>query len=334
MAKILITGGAGFIGYHLALRLSEDAGNTITIADNFIRGKKDPDFLKLLANPTIKLAPVDLTNWQEVKEKVRGYYDHIYHLAAIVGVKHCTSNPDRVLETNIQSTLNIIKLGRENKCKKMLFSSTCETYAGGFKLNVAKTPTAEDVPLIVTDVKNPRWSYAGSKLVGEQLIIFNSGEFKEGSYEYVILRYHNIYGPRMGYAHMLPEIIKRALAGENPLKVYGHNQTRAFCYIADAIEQTILSMANPQIKNEILHVGNSQEEISIIDGVKQILSSLNLKPALELLAAPAGSVDKRCPDTSKITALTGFIPKVSVSEGFSKTAEWYVQDLKKNGAWE
>jgi UDP-glucose 4-epimerase len=334
MIKILITGGAGFIGYHLANELANDSSNEIVIADNLQRGREDKYFLELISKRNVTFVQVDLINFMEIKEKIWQYYDHIYHLAGVVGVKHCMNNPERVLDINLRSTLNIVELAKVNKCGRLLFSSTCETYANGFELGVVNVPTVEEVPLIIKDVKNPRMSYAGSKIVGEQLVIFNSSEFIEDSYDYSIVRFHNIYGPRMGYAHFLPEVIKRTLDGEKPFKVYGHDHTRAFCYISDAIEQTILAMLHQNTKNEILHIGNSSGETKIVDGIKEIHSKMGFRPELELVDAPKGSVNRRCPDTTKIKKLTGFVPKVSVSEGFKETTAWYKNDLKENGAWE
>jgi UDP-glucose 4-epimerase len=331
--KILITGGAGFIGYHLASKLSENLNNNIVIADNLQRGRKDKYFSELISKENVKFISVDLTNYSEVKAKIGGHFDCIYHLAAIVGVKHCMNNPDKVLDINLKSTQNVVALAKENKCGRLLFSSTCETYASGFELGIVNVPTAESVPLVIKNVKNPRMSYAGSKIVGEQLVVFNSSEFG-GDFDYSIVRYHNVYGPRMGYAHMLPEVVKRSLSGENPFKVFGHDQTRAFCYVSDAVEQTILAMNHIDTKNEILHIGNSLGETKIVDGIKEIHSEIGYNGELEMVDAPFGSVNKRCPDTSKIHKLTGFVPKINVSEGFRKTTAWYINDLKENGAWE
>ncbi len=330
MSKILITGAAGFVGYHLANHLSKNSENQLVLADNLRRGRIDTLFKELIERPNVQFQQVNLMNLEEMKEKVWQYYDHVYHLAAIIGVKHCMNNPALVLDVNIITTMNVIKLVKENRCKRILFSSSCETYASSFDLGIVQVPTNEKVPLSIKDIYNPRMSYASSKLVGEQLVIFNSKD----NYEYVIVRYHNIYGPRMGYAHFLPEVVKRIVNKEDPFLVYGYNQTRAFCYISDAIKQTVLAMSSDKTKNEILHVGNSSEESKILRGVKILLDGLDHHPELKLVEPPLGSVDRRCPNTTKIKELTGFHPEVSLEEGFQKTMQWYVEDIKNNGVWE
>lgn len=330
MKNILITGGAGFIGYHLAKRLSEDDNNKIVIADNLHRGQMDEDFTQLINNmPNVRFEQVDLTNIESMS-KIWGYYDELYHLAAIIGVKHCMSHPDIVLKVNLLSTMNIIELAKDNKVKKVLFSSTCETYASGFDYNIVKVPTNEEVPLMISDVKNPRLSYASSKIVGEQMIIFNS----PGNYDYSIVRYHNIYGQRMGYAHVIPEVLKRIHQQEKPFKLYGANQTRSFCHVYDGVAETIAVMQSAKTNNEIVHIGNNTEEILIKDLVLKIFKILNVSLLTEEVPAPAGSVNRRCPDISKILRLTEVSPIVTLEEGLKLTVDWYWEQINKGKIWE
>lgn len=329
MAKILITGGAGFIGYHLARKLSGDLKNVITIADNLQRGRCDKEFKKLIEKSNVIFKKVDLIDVNSMKS-IWKYYDEVYHLAAIVGVKHCMKNPGEVLYTNVISTMNIIKLMIENKCKKIIFSSSSETYASGFSLGIVKVPTDETVPLSIADVKNPRFSYAGSKIIGEQLVIFNAN----GNYNYSIVRYHNISGPRMGYAHVIPEVVKRIYQNESPFKIYGYNQSRAFCYVDDAVEQTIGVMKSEKTNREIIHIGNDKEEILIKDLVKKIFALLDYNPDTVEIEASQGSVRRRCPNISKIERLIGINPKVSINEALKITVKWYLDDIEKNGIWE
>lgn len=329
MSKILITGGAGFVGYHLANKLSENPADEICIADNLVRGRMDKEFEELLRKPNLRIFSIDLTNLNSVKE-IWNYYNEVYHLAAVVGVKHCMRDPARVLEINLKSTMNITQLMIENGCKKIVFSSTCETYAGGFELGIVKVPTDERVPVSVSDIRNPRFSYAVSKIAGEQLVIFNAKD----NYDYTIVRYHNIFGPRMGYSHVIPEILKRVYQKENPFKIYGYDQTRAFCYVDDGVEQTIACMRNSSTDGEIVHVGNDQEEILIKVLVKKIFDLLDYKPEVLEVPAPPGSVKRRCPDISKVKRLTGVKPEVCLDEALKKTVDWYWEEIKKGNIWE
>ncbi len=329
MSKILVTGGAGFIGFNLAKRLSVDSSNTVHIADNLKRGRTDEEFKQLLLKPNVKFYNADLTNVDSMKA-IWEYYDEVYHLAAIVGVKHCTRDPAGVLNSNIMSTINIIRLITENKCKKLVFSSTSETYSGGFELGVIKIPTDETVPLCIADIKNPRFSYAVSKIVGEQMVIFNSRD----NYRFSIVRYHNVFGPRMGYAHVIPEILKRIYQGENPFKIYGFDQTRSFCFVEDAVSQTIACMGSNTADSEIVHIGNNQEEILIKDLVTKIFNLLNYDADTLEVPALSGSVSRRCPDISKLVSLTAVYPKITLDEGLKKTVEWYQEQLERGDVWE
>lgn len=329
MKKILITGGAGFIGYHLASKLSLDANNHIVIADNLHRGQMDEDFKTLINKPNVRFEQVDLTDKVSMKS-IWTYYDEIYHLAAIIGVKHCMSNPDKVLKINILSTLNMVDLVKETASKKILFSSTCETYAGGFEYNIVPIPTPETTPLMISDITNPRLSYATSKIAGEQIIIFNAKE----DYTYAIVRYHNIYGQRMGYVHVIPEVLKRIHLQENPFHIYGANQTRSFCHVYDGVDETIAVMKSDKTDNQIIHIGNNTEEIAIKDLVMKICKIIDVSLQTIEVPAPQGSVNRRCPDISKIKELTGIKPKVSLDEGLKLTVDWYWKQIKEGKIWE
>lgn len=329
MKKILITGGAGFIGYHLANKLSNDAENQITIADNLHRGQMDDAFVALINKENVHFEQVDLTS-RESMQPIWEYYDQIYHLAAIIGVKHCMNHPDLVLKVNLLSTLNIVELAKEMKVKKIIFSSTCETYAGGFEYNIVKVPTDETVPLMVGDVTNPRLSYAASKIAGEQMVIFNAAN----NYKYSIVRYHNIYGQRMGYVHVIPEVLKRIYQKETPFKLYGANQTRSFCHVYDGVDETIAVMNSEKTDNQIIHIGNNTEEILIKDLVLKIFDILKVKLPTEEVPAPLGSVNRRCPNISKIKELTGIAPKVTLDEGLKMTVDWYWNQIEQGKIWE
>jgi UDP-glucose 4-epimerase len=330
MKSILITGGAGFIGCAIAHKLAENKHNKIAVADNLARGRMDDYFKSLIKKDNVKFINVDLTKLSQVKGKIWTTYDQIYHLAAILGVKHCMNNPEKVLEVNVKSTMNIIELAKRNRCGKILFTSSSETYASGFQLGIVKIPTDEKVPLSISDVFNARLSYASSKVVGEQMIIFNSKK----NFNFSIVRYHNIFGPRMGYSHVIPEIIKRIVSKENPFKVYGYDQTRAFCFIEDAVRGTISVMDSKKTNGEIVHLGNKAGEIRIVDLVKKIFKISGYNAELDPTIAFQGSVNRRCPETSKIERLTGFHPKVKLDDGLNITVRWYMNDMKNSGVWE
>lgn len=330
MDKVLITGAAGFIGFNIAQKLSKDKNKKIILVDNFERGQMDLSFKKLLENDNVEFIKCDLTDNQEIK-KIDRYFDQIYHLAAKVGVKHTHKEPEEVLRVNIISLMNIIDLIKKNKCSRVLFTSTSEVYSGGHDFGIVDLPTDEDVPLVISDPFNPRFSYAGSKIVGEQTVIHNGNKY---GFDYNIVRYHNIYGPRMGYAHVIPEVIKRIKEKEDPFKIYGYDQTRAFCFIDDAVQGTIDIMENNDVNNEIFHIGNDKEEIEIKKLIQKLFKLTNYNPEIKLVEAPDGSVERRCPDITKIKNKVNYNPKTNLNEGIKITYEWYKKDLKENGAWE
>jgi len=318
LAKILVTGGAGFLGFSLSKLLAKE-GHEITICDNLFRGKMDEELKELIDLNNVSFVNCDLTKADELS-KLEKSYDYVYHLAAIQGTKYFYEIPHKVLRVNILSTINILDWVANRKIKKILFASSSETYAGAMEVFGLSIPTPEDVPLVIENVKNPRRSYAGSKIIGELLFINYARKFK---FNMSIVRYHNIYGPRMGYEHVIPEFIVRSLKKEDPFKIFGGKQTRAFCFVDDAIKATKLVMESDKTNNEIIHVGNDKEEITIVDLAKKVFDIAKFHPKLDVRPAPEGSVERRCPDISKLKELTDFEAKISLDGGLRKTYEWY-----------
>ena len=325
--KILITGGAGFIGYHLCKQLARE-GHEIVICDNFFRGKLDNDLKTLLeSHDNCKLLECDFTNKDEVKKLDSGY-DYIYHLAAIMSVKYANEIPEKVLTANILSTINILDWFVESGNGRILFSSTSEVYAGSAKYYNLPIPTPENVPLSIEDVFNPRYSYAGSKILGELLFINYARAY---DIDMRIVRYHNIYGPRMGFEHVIPQLSMRTLRRENPFNIFGIEQTRAFCYVDDAVDATMRVMASEKTRAEIINIGNDREEILISDLAQKLFQISNFHPTIEPLPAPKGSTERRCPNIDKLRQLTDFDPTISLNEGLLKTFEWYRRHFEAIG---
>jgi UDP-glucose 4-epimerase/UDP-glucuronate decarboxylase len=331
MNKILITGAAGFIGFKISEQLAtNNKQNKLVLVDNLDRGQMDDEFKKLINQDNVEFVNCDLTVEEDIM-KIDEYYDQVYHLAAKVGVKHTHREPEEILRVNIISLMNIIDLITRNNCPRVLFTSTSEVYSCGHDYGIVDIPTDETAPLVISDPFNPRFSYAGSKIVGEQMIIHNGNQ---NNFDYNIDRYHNIYGPRMGYAHVVPEVIKRIEEEEEPFKIYGYDQTRAFCYIDDAARATIDIMETKEVNKEIFHIGNDSQEIKIEKLIKKLFQIADYDPEYELVAPPEGSVARRCPDIYKAKKLLDYTPQVSLEEGLKLTYQWYKEDLDKNGAWE
>ena len=323
MNKILITGAAGFIGYFVTKRLSENNENQITIIDNFTRGRFDNDFKSLLKKDNVHFIRADLTN-PATFLRLDNNFDYIYHFAAIIGVKNVVKNPDKVLYVNALSTLNLFEFSINLKnLKKVLFSSTSEIYSGSLKHHNIEIPTNENVILTIDDIKSERTTYALSKMFGES-ICYNYG--KKYDIPFTIARYHNIYGPRMGFAHVIPEMFIK-IKNNEIIDVPSPNHSRAFCYIDDAVEMTIKACENKNTNNEIFHIGNSEEEIRIKELAKKISNIMNKEITIKELPETPGSTKRRCPDISKIISYIDYYPTTSLNEGISKTFYWYENKL-------
>jgi len=325
LAKILITGGAGFIGFHLAKYLS-NFDNDITIVDNLSRGKFDQDLHDLLSLNNVKFKKADLTNRDEY-DVLDSDFDFAYNLAAVNGTKYFYEMPEKLLKINILTTLNFLEWVASTECKNIMFSSSSETYAGTISRYKEKIPTPEDIPLCIEDIFNPRFSYGGSKIIGELLFVNYARKFNLRT---KIIRLHNIYGPRMGYEHVIPEFCRRILQKENPFKIFGGYQTRAFCYVDDAVSvmKSIMEKSGDLI--EVFHVGNDLEEISINNLADKLFEIAQYFPKKQIEDAPKGSISRRCPSIEKLRSQLNYKPQIPLLEGLQKTFNWYQSDYDKN----
>jgi UDP-glucose 4-epimerase/UDP-glucuronate decarboxylase len=181
-------------------------------------------------------------------------------------------------------------------------------------------PTAEDVPVMIADVTAPRFAYAISKLLGEAAFLHAA---RANGIEPVVGRFHNVYGPRMGADHVIPEMTLRALRGDDPFTVWGAEQYRAFCYVDDAVEAMLQLMAAPAAAGQIVHIGDDTAETNIADLAKLVLRVAGVSPRIEAAPAPPGSVARRRPDLTRLRALTGFEPVTTLEEGVQRTFAWY-----------
>jgi UDP-glucose 4-epimerase/UDP-glucuronate decarboxylase len=245
-------------------------------------------------------------------------WDQIYLLAAVVGVRNVETDPARVVRVNTLAALHLLDWVAPGET--VFFASTSEVYAGAVDLGIGAVPTPESVPAVISDVTAPRFAYAASKLLGEAAFVHGS---RAGGWNAVIGRFHNVYGPRMGTDHVIPEMSLRAVRGEDPFRVWGFDQYRAFCYIDDAVEAMLRLMATPRAAGQIVHIGNDADETNIGDLAKLVLRVAGVSPVIEPLAAPAGSVARRCPDLGRLRSLTGYEPAVPLDEGVRRTFGWY-----------
>jgi len=325
MKRAIVTGGSGFIGYHLSDYLSLDVDTEVTVIDNHARGVSDEMFQALIARPNVVFLNADMTR-TDFYSQLQGKYDYIYHLAAINGTKNFYERPYEVLQANILTLMNMLQWCTPENCGVFLFSSSSETYAGTFNRFLGEhpefIPSREDIPLAIDDVLNPRWSYGGSKIIGE---ILTANYCRTRGVPFRIIRYHNIYGIRMGYDHVLPEFFRRIYRREDPFKVFGGQETRAFCAVEDGVRATEAVMRSDQCNGEIIHIGNGTQEIKIIDLLEKVLTIADFHPQVDFQPSPAGCVMRRCPDTGKLRKLTGFQASISLEQALPPMFDWYMR---------
>lgn len=326
--KILITGGAGFIGYHLAKHLLKNPEARLTLVDNLQRGKIDDDFKTLLEDKRIEFLNLDLTDLSSYKKLGSGY-EHVYHLAAINGTKLFYEIPHEVLRVNALSLIYMLEWFKDhNREGKFCFTSSNEAYAGGLNaFGVLPIPTPEKVPLVIEDTYNPRWSYASTKLVGELFVINYA---KMHNFRALIVRPHNFYGPRAGYkGHVIPDFSERIAARVDPFPIYGADDTRTFCYIDDAMRAMQMLIDSPKTDGqpiETVHIGDFRE-ITIKELAEIMFEVTGWKPKeLNIKTSPPGSVKRRLADVSKLQNLTGWKPEISLEEGLKRTYDWYLKN--------
>lgn len=315
MDKVLVTGGTGFIGYYL-IKLLINQGYAIDVVDNLSRSSLDDDFRRVL--PDVRFIQGDLTEPLD-NLGLASSYRYIFHLAAINGVKYANLVPEKVLRSNILSTIRVLDWCAVNPPENLLFASSSEVYHGGMKYYPMPMPTPESILLAIEDPYNPRLSYAASKIFGELMTIHQG---KRYGFNARVVRYHNIYGPRMGYDHVIPEIIKRIHERQSPFSIYGPHQTRSFCFIDDAARAT-MQFGFLSKGHHIANIGNSTEEIKIKDLYTLLFEMTDYHSEVEFHPAPEGSPDRRCPDTSFIEQLIGFQPEIPLRLGLQLTLDWY-----------
>ncbi|MFF8097209.1 NAD-dependent epimerase/dehydratase family protein [Streptomyces sp. NPDC016675] len=321
--KTLITGGAGFIGLHLARRLS--ATSDVTLLDDFSRGRSDTALSDLLGH--VELVEHDLTT-PVPDGLLADDFTEVYHLAAVVGVAESNDNPRRVLRTNLLTTVHLLDWLAGLTGATLCFASSSEAYAGSVEAGLAAVPTAENVPLMLPDPTVARSSYGFSKIAGEVLCRTYA---RAHGFPLRMVRFHNVYGPRMGYDHVIPQFVERLLRGADPFEIHGADQTRAFCHVDDAVDAIIALTALPTKEPLLVNVGNDEEEIRIRDLARKVFDTLDRHPAVDVHPAPPLSPARRLPDVTRLRELTGYRSKVGLDEGLRRTCAWYAQDIAARG---
>src|SRR5579862_796163 len=316
--RVLITGGAGFIGSHLAERLLE-RGDEVMVMDNLSTGSMENiRSLKSYDRMHYFLEPIE--NRQLLAELV-DEADVIFHLAAAVGVRLIVESPVRTIETNVNGTQLVL----EAACKKrkLVFNaSTSEVYGKS-----ARVPFGEDDDLVLGPTSRGRWSYAASKALDEFLAL---SYWKEKKLPVIVVRLFNTVGPRQTgrYGMVLPNFVKQALDNE-PIRVYGNGQqSRCFCDVRDTVEGLIRLMDTDRAIGEVVNVGNT-EEITIEALAERVKQRANSSSPIEFIpydqAYEPGFEDmmRRVPCVDKLHSLTGFRPATPLNEIIDRVIAFY-----------
>ncbi len=315
LKKYLVTGGTGFIGAALVRRLVL-LGFEVRVLDNNIRGS-----LERLSDlrGDFELVDADIRDAESVAAAIKGM-DGVFHLAFINGTEFFYSQPELVLDVGVRGMINIIDGCKKYGVGELVLASSSEVYQT--PLNV---PTSEGVRLSVPDPVNPRYSYGGGKIISEMMAI----NYGRSAFDRVqIFRPHNVYGPNMGWEHVLPQLVLRmkGLAAQQPdgrieFAIQGTgNETRSFVFIDDFIDG-VMMMSERGEHLEIYHIG-TDEERRISDVAYMIAEYFDRQIEIKPGPSPTGQTLRRCPDISKLGAL-GYFPRVSLREGLTKLAVWY-----------
>lgn len=310
--RVLVTGAAGLIGHEIALQLLQD-GDEVVAVDDLRKGGQD-DLRRMTAEfPKFSVVHADLAEpgWEA---DAPGPFDAVIHLAAIVGVAYVEEHPYETARTNLLSTIRVLDHAVATGAGAFAFASSSENYACGVTRGWVDLPTSEDVPLVIDDIALPRWSYAASKIAGESLV---HGAAHASGIRPLVLRFHNVYGPRMGPTHVIPALLQRCAAGEDPFRLYGSDQTRSFLYISDAARavRTVLAEGDGGTWN----IG-SDDEVVIAELARRIFDVTGFHPSVDALPAPAGSVARRVPDIGKLRGI-GYAAQVPLDEGLRRCWE-------------
>ena len=299
--KVLITGGAGFIGSHFVDRLINEKYE-VRILD-----------IKKPENSKIEFIKGDVTDIKNVREAIKDC-EYVCHLASPISVENTEKNPIETLNTNINGIRNILDCCLKGNVKKILFTSSSEVYG---EPNILPVPE--------TNSLQPKSCYGVSKVVSEEYI---KSYNKSYGLSFTIVRYFNVYGPRQSINFVIPKFIYLTLKNE-PITIYGSgDQIRAFCFISDIINGTFLAFSKKEGKNEIFNIGNDKETIKIRLLAKNIIeltksnNGLKFVPLDKSDRSEKREIFKRIPDITKARNLLNYEPEITLKEGIMKIIEY------------
>ena len=316
--RALITGGAGFIGSHLCEALLE-RGSQVLILDNLSTGSID-NIAHLKGRPGFEYF-IDSVNNEPLLAELIDRSDVVFHLAAAVGAKLIVEQPVHTIETNVHGTEVVLKHANKKK-KLVVIASTSEVYGKSDDV-----PFREDADLVLGPTPKHRWAYACSKAIDEFLAL---AYWKERKLPVIIVRFFNTVGPRQTgqYGMVIPNFVRLALAGE-PITVFGDGtQSRAFTHVCDVVDGLLRLVAEPQAIGQVINIGTTQETTigSLAQRIRDLSGSesiIRYVPYDEAYESGFEDMPRRVPDLTKVRALTGYEPKVQLTEIITRVIDYF-----------
>ena len=308
--KILITGGAGFIGSHLCERYTKE-GHTVLCLDNFLNGNL-ANIRHLLNHKNFKLLNIDVRDFDSLEKIIQGV-DTVFHLAAQIHVDRSLIEPQLTYENNVLGTQNVLEVSRRHDVEKIICVSSSEVYG-----SAQTVPMNEDHPL------NAPHPYGASKIAADRMCYAYTKTYQMNI---TTVRPFNTFGPKQkdsGYGGVISIFVKRALSGLPPI-IYGDgNQTRDYTFVTDLVDAFDLILKHPEPIPEPINIGSSRE-ITIIDLANMIIDLTGQSGKIKPVAVEPrpGEVDRLLADSSKAKKLLGWEPKHSLKDGLTKLIDWY-----------
>jgi len=313
--RILVTGGSGFIGSALVKALVR-RGEMVRVFDDNSRGATRR--LREVEHE-IELVAGDIRDPGAVDAAMHGI-EEVHHLAFVNGTATFYSAPDLVLDVGVKGIVNVIDSCRRHGVGTLILASSSEVYQ-----SPPRVPTDEGTPLVIPDPLNPRLSYGAGKIISEMMAINYGRKHFE---RVLIFRPHNVYGPDMGFDHVIPqfalrlrELAARAAGGSAAFPIQGSGEeTRSFCYVDDLVAGVMI-MRDRGAHLGIYHIGNT-EEVTIAELAQRMARIAGREIAIAPSSLLPGSTPRRCPDIAKLAAL-GYTPRVKLDQGLPPTLDWY-----------
>jgi UDP-glucose 4-epimerase len=309
--SILVTGGAGFIGSHLVDRLIQEEPEQLVIVSNFFLGSVDNLKEAKEKFPKLNIIRCDVADYEEIEEVINDHnFDIVFNLA-VIPLPTSLVKPEWTVRKNVEMTLNICKLQRLGKFKKLVQFSSSEVPG-----------SAIIVPMPENHPTNPETPYAASKAATDHIALSYHQTF---GCDIVVVRPYNQYGPRQNakkYAGIVPLMMGRIMRSE-PLIIYGDGeQTRDFLYVTETVDAVVAIANSPEVVGKIINIGSGQE-VSMNKVVQEIAKLMNYNQPLVYKEARPGDVRRHLADISLINQVVGWQPKLSFEEGIKKTVKWY-----------